>query len=258
MSGKATQIDPASEGMSPPDDAAPRPLGWGRFLLQFVSVMLVYGLASAPPVLVFGIDSSLGLALSAVTSMVAGLFVAWLWLSSDRAVAEAWNLSVPASWLRTIGIAVAAAIGIQLWFQLGAWLTHLAGLPKMEAGLVIKHVTESALNLAFWVVAVGWFAAGFGEELMWRGFLLDRFARLPGIESRIWLAVVLQAAVFGLPHIYEGGASGIIVTGAVGLFFGWLRLRQRGNLWALVIAHALVDTTSILVAYVTKVYGLGG
>ncbi|MCJ2179973.1 CPBP family intramembrane glutamic endopeptidase [Novosphingobium album (ex Hu et al. 2023)] len=257
MSGNTPPIDPASAGIRPPGVAAPRPLGWGRFLLQFVSVILAYCLASAPPVLFFGMDSALGLGLSAVTSMAAGLFVAWLWLRSDRAVAEAWDLSLPASWPGTLGIAVASAIGIQLWFQLCAWLAHLAGLPAVEAGLVIKHVTESALNLVFWVVAVGWFVAGFGEELMWRGFLLDRLTRLPGIQGRAWLAVTLQATVFGLPHIYEGGASGIIVTGSIGLFFGWLRLRLRGNLWALVIAHALVDTASFLAAYVTTVYGQG-
>lgn len=257
MSSDVAQIDRVIESTPPSDDAMPRPLGWGRFLLQFVSVTFVYLVASAPPVLIFGMNSSLGLALSAIVSMAAGLFVAWLWLRKDRAVAEAWDLSMPSSWLRTIGIAVTAVIGIQLWFQFSAWLTHLAGLPQVEAGMVIKHATDSVLNLVIWVVLVGWFAAGFGEELMWRGFLFDRFARLPGIRSRIWLAVVLQAAVFGLPHFYEGGVSGVIVTGTIGLFFGWLRLRQRGNLWALVIAHALVDTTSILGAYVSKVHGLG-
>ncbi|MDE2560667.1 MAG: CPBP family intramembrane metalloprotease [Sphingomonadales bacterium] len=252
MSRDATRHDLASEGVAPSEDRAPRPLGWRRFLLQFVSVMLVFFLASAPPVLIFGMDSSLGLALSAVTSMIAGLLVAWLWLRSDGAVAEAWNLSPPANWPRTIGIAVASAICVLLWFQLGAWLTHLAGLRKMEAGLVLQHVTESPLSLAIWVIVVGWFTAGFGEELLWRGFLFDRLIRLPGIRSRTWLAVALQAGAFSLPHVYEGGASGIIVTGVIGVFFGWLRLRQRGNLWALVIAHALVDTTSLLAAYVTR------
>lgn len=254
MSGDPPPTGPASEGMSAPGAGVPRALGWGRFALQFVSVMLVYTAASVPPVLILGMHSSAGLALSAVTSMAAGLLVAWLWLRSDRAVAVAWNLSMPANWPRTLGIAVMAAIAIQLWFQIGSGLAQFAGLPRMEAGQVIDHATSSPLSLLLWVVAVGWFAAGLGEELMWRGFLLDRLARLPGIKGRIWLAVVLQAAAFGLPHIYEGGATGIIVTGVIGLFFGWLRLRQRGNLWALVIAHALVDSISILAAYVTKVY----
>ncbi|MBD3728311.1 MAG: CPBP family intramembrane metalloprotease [Sphingomonadales bacterium] len=235
-----------------------RPLGWGRFLLQFVTVLFVYIFASVPPVLIFGMDSSLGLALSTVTSMIAGLFVAWLWLRSDRAVAAAWDFSAPASWSRTLGVAAMAAIAVLVWFQLGAWLTSAVGLPKMEAEAVLKHVTSSPLDLALWVIAVGWFAAGLGEEMLWRGFLLDRFSRLAGLRNRVWLPIILQAAVFGLPHAYEGGASGIIVTGTIGLFFGWLRLQQRGNLWALVIAHAAVDTISMVAAYVTKVYGLGG
>lgn len=229
-----------------------RPLGWGRFVLQLVTTLLVYVIASVPPVLVWGMDSSLGLALSTVTSMAAGLFIAWPWLRSDRAVGIAWNFTRPQSWPRTIGIAVAATVAIVLWFQFGAWATSALGMPKMHADAVLKHVTASPADFALWVIAVGWFAAGLGEEMLFRGFLLDRFMRLRGFAGRAWLAVLAQAAIFGLPHIYEGGASGIVVTGAIGVFFGWLRLKQHGNLWALVLAHAAVDTAMMAVAYAGK------
>ena len=90
----------------------------------------------------------------------------------------------------------------------------------------MQYITESPLMLGLWIVLVAWLAAGFGEELLWRGFLLDRLMRLPGISGRIWLAIVIQAVLFGLPHLYQGW-GGVIVTGSIGLLLGWLRIKAE-------------------------------
>jgi membrane protease YdiL (CAAX protease family) len=86
---------------------------------------------------------------------------------------------------------------------------------------------------------------------------MDRLARLPGLRGRDVAVVIIQAVVFGLPHLYQGW-SGAVVTGVVGLILGWMRLRTGGNLWALAIAHGLVDTVMLSAGYTDVFAKIGG
>lgn len=228
-----------------------KPLGWGRFLLQFVTVMLAFLAGSVPAVAIWGMGS-LGLAFSTVGSSLFGILAAWLWLRSDNAVAQGFNLArPPMGWPRAIAIGIAAAVAIQLWFQLAADLLTRFGAPKLDTALIMDHVTASPAGLALWVIAVAWFAAGFGEEMIWRGFLTDRLERLKGLAGNAWAIIAIQAFLFALPHAYQSW-TGILVTGGVGLLLGWLRLKTATNLWPLIVAHALVDTISMTLGYASK------
>ena len=234
---------------------AVRPLGWGRFSAQFITVMIAYIAGSIPAVAIWGM-SSLGLALSTVGSALFGIGAAWWWLRRDGAVAEAFALGAPRSWGRTLLIAGGAALLIQAWFQVGAEVLTRLGAPPLDTAMIIDQVTSGPGSLALWVIAVAWFAAGFGEEVLWRGFLMDRLLRLKGLAGRIWPVILLQALIFALPHGYQSW-TGIVVTGVVGVFFGWLRTRTEWNLWPLILAHAAVDTVSMVGAYLAK-HGLPG
>ncbi len=222
-------------------------LGWGRFLLQFVTVVIGYVLGSVPPIVIWG-ETATGYLVSVVSSMAFGLLVAWLWLRKDGAVAEAWNLSRPASWPRALALSAAATGVICAIFLLGGPLLRELGLPAADVNSVMRYVTQGPLALVLWITLVAWFAAGFGEELLWRGFLFDRLQRLRGLAGRNGLVVLVQALIFALPHGYQG-VSGIILTGSIGLLLGWMRLRTGGNLWPLIIAHAAVDTIMMSLGY---------
>ncbi len=234
-------------------------IGWWLFIAQFVTLVVIYLVASFLPALPAVIDQvgsgaaepDLGSAVLASTvmfGMAATLLVCWLWLRREGRVAEAWDLSAPADWGRTLGwaaLATVATIGI---FLGGGTLMEAIGLPAPDASLILDLVTESPLMFALWIVGVAILAAGFGEELLWRGFLMDRLERLGGLRGRIWLVLIIQAVLFGLPHAYQG-IGGMIVTGSVGLLLGWVRIVQRGNLWAVIIAHASVDVIMMSLAY---------
>lgn len=231
-------------------------LGWGRFIIQFATVMLVYFVASIPAVVMFGM-TSVGLLVSVAGSMAAALILAWLWLRNDGHAAEAWNLRAPDNWLQTLLLAALGASLIVAWFQVGAWIVGQLGVSAPDVVAVMDFVTESPLSLLLWIVVVAIFAAGFGEELLWRGFLFDRLQRLRGIGDKTWLVIIIQAVLFGLPHAYQG-MGGMLITGVVGLGLGWLRVRCGGNLWACIIAHAAVDILMMSVAYADTIGALPG
>ena len=224
-----------------------RRLGWLRFLLQLGSVGLVYSLAGVPPVLLFG-QTNTGMLLSAVAGMLAALLVARLWLASDNALHFAWNIRPPVNLSRTLALAALGTGGVIALFAIGHFVLEALGLPKVDVTLVTDLATASPVSFALWIVLVAWLTAGLGEELLFRGFLLDRLMRLRGMRGRKWPAAIIQAAIFGLPHLYQGW-GGVLVTASVGLFLAWLRFANRGNLWACILAHAAVDTIMLTLAY---------
>ena len=233
-------------------------LGWGRFLLQFFSVAILYILAQVPAAIIWGevgADGTFTLS-STVTAattafgMVVALFVSWLWLRKDGAVAEAWRLSPSNGWGPTLLIALATTIAILGWFTLGTMGLGALGLEPPAVGDVLGMVTQSTFHYVLWVVLVAWFAAGFGEELLYRGFLMDRLKRLKGVGNSIWGPIFIQALIFGVSHGYQS-LSGVIITGVVGFGLGWLRMRTN-SLLPLVLAHMAVDTFSMSMAYADK------
>ncbi|WP_162925193.1 CPBP family intramembrane glutamic endopeptidase [Aurantiacibacter odishensis] len=225
----------------------PFTLSWGKFGLQFLTVLAAFALASAVPILLLG-QSGLGLALSAFGSMGGALLAAWLWLRREGAVAAAFDLSEPASWSRTLAAGLVATFAILAILIGGGRLMDALGLGAPNTLDVMTIIRESPWMLLLWISLVAWGAAAFGEELLWRGFLIDRLSRLKGLAGRPPAIIAVQAAIFALPHAYQG-LGGVVVTGAVGLYLGWLRMRMNGNLWALIFAHGLVDTTMLTAGY---------
>ncbi|MFB0612751.1 CPBP family intramembrane glutamic endopeptidase [Aurantiacibacter poecillastricola] len=260
--------NPASvlEDRQPAAPYAKAPIGWLIFVLQFVTVALAYVLASilpTLPALIATVSAAISdpaaatpapelgsglVASTVIASAIGAIFVAWLWLRREGRVMEALRLKRPASWRFTIGLAALATGGTILIFVLGAQLTQALGLGSPDPSFVLDLVTESPALFALWVVGIAWFAAGFGEEVLYRGFLMDRLERLPGLRGRTNTILFVQAILFGLPHAYQG-AGGMVVTAMVGLLLGWVRNRSGGNLWAAIIAHAMVDTIMMSLAF---------
>ena len=85
---------------------------------------------------------------------------------------------------------------------------------------------------------------GFGEELLYRGFLFGLLFRYAG-----WgflPAALLAALLFGGAHLYQGGdpgeAAGIFALTALGsLWFAWLYVEWDYDLWVPVALHVLMN-----------------
>jgi membrane protease YdiL (CAAX protease family) len=95
------------------------------------------------------------------------------------------------------------------------------------------------------LLPVSWGSAAFGEELIYRGFIQQRLGDGLGATRLARAAAVIgQALIFALAHAYLG-PRGMMNAGALGFLAGAVSLANGRNLWPLIIAHGLVDTTGI-------------
>ncbi len=96
-----------------------------------------------------------------------------------------------------------------------------------------------ALTMAVW--------AGFYEEIVARGFLIDRLRKgleFSGLGDKRWLPTVMGAWLFALGHAYQGPV-GVAQTFAAGLLFS-LATRLDSGVLVAIVAHVLVDAGSFL------------
>jgi membrane protease YdiL (CAAX protease family) len=94
--------------------------------------------------------------------------------------------------------------------------------------------------------------SSFGEEVIYRAFIINRVAEMgAGARRAWWAAVAVSAVVFGLVH-FDWGPMGIVQTAFMGLALGIAYLRVRRRLWVLILAHAYMDTILLVQMYLAR------
>ena len=152
------------------------------------------------------------------------------------------GLKRPSSWVRTfmIGIGLAAIVFIAMY------LSEKAGFRRDLSKF--KDV-QGNVELALLGVFYAFLGAGFYEEFMFRGFLMQGLAMLFGAGRGAWIvACIVQGALFGLAHAYQN-PLGIAITGTLGVLMGLLVLASGRNLWPVIIGHGLFDASRFVLFY---------
>lgn len=91
--------------------------------------------------------------------------------------------------------------------------------------------------------------SSFGEEVIYRGFLINRIAEIGGGgRGAVAVAVAVSAVVFGLIH-FGWGPVGMVQTTLMGLALAIAYLMLQRKLWILVLAHAYMDTLLLVQIY---------
>jgi membrane protease YdiL (CAAX protease family) len=99
------------------------------------------------------------------------------------------------------------------------------------------------------VLALSWTFAAFGEEIAFRIVLLRGLWSIFGDSTlAAAAAVILQAVIFGLVHLYQGPA-GMVSAMIGGLAFGVITAMARGAIWPAALAHGLNNTIGLLMLY---------
>jgi membrane protease YdiL (CAAX protease family) len=119
--------------------------------------------------------------------------------------------------------------------------------PDMSRYDVIRGNPAAALLFA----VVLPLTAAVPEEILYRGFLIERFGNLfGGAKSAAVFAVLAQALVFGAVH-FQWGPGGILATSVMGAVWGFAYLLCGRNLWIVILAHSLAH-----IALVAQIYSL--
>jgi len=101
--------------------------------------------------------------------------------------------------------------------------------------VILSIAPHTILDFTLWFFVA--LTAGLCEELIFRGYLqqqLSAWTRSP------FLAIFLTALLFGSVHLYEGLAA-VLPLAALALVYGFVVRHFKGDLRAVIVAHALQD-----------------
>ena len=79
-----------------------------------------------------------------------------------------------------------------------------------------------------------------GEEIFFRGFLLDKISSLAGRET----AIVVTSILFGMAHLTYGNIYPAIMTGILGLILAYMVVKTK-NLTTAIVAHIFFNVASV-------------
>ena len=94
-----------------------------------------------------------------------------------------------------------------------------------------------------------WATAGFGEEIIFRGYFMRQFVKFFGDSKvSIVLNIVLFACFFGFMHSYQG-ITGQLISGITGALIALIFYLRKYDLWFVIAVHGFFDTYGLICAY---------
>jgi membrane protease YdiL (CAAX protease family) len=215
--------------MEPPDATATQdrsaaarlrgagPLGWLSFLVIFAG--------------------------SLVTALVGALLVlGWAALS-----ATPWRdlgFVRPRRWWLTLVGGVVSGVAFKLAMK--SVVMPLLGAPALNQAFGYLAGNSAAFHQLVLAILVG---AGFGEEVLYRGYLFERLGRLLGRGRAATLAtVIVTSLLFAAAHYTSQGMPGVQQALVTGLVFGGLYARTRA-LPLVMTVHAAFDLAAAYLIY---------
>jgi membrane protease YdiL (CAAX protease family) len=148
------------------------------------------------------------------------------------------------------------SIGFRVPGIRGVLIAIPAGVVMLTGLAAIYYVLFPALHLSegqqmnqliatpFWWRFISVIRAAVGEEVLFRGYAIERLQELTGSRT---VAAVLSCAVFSLAHVGPWGWSHLLIAGFGGVMLTALYLWRR-NLWVNIVAHFIVDCVAVLLA----------
>ncbi|MBP2157473.1 MULTISPECIES: CPBP family intramembrane glutamic endopeptidase [Asticcacaulis] len=128
---------------------------------------------------------------------------------------------------------------------IGVAIKSLTDWPPLDVSYIRTSIAGNPAAYAAWIVLVVWGSAAFGEELLARGFIMNRLQSVFGQGlAGTALAIAGQAAIFGALHAIQG-PTGVIITAYVGIVLAVAYYASGRNLWAPILAHGIMDSLSL-------------
>lgn len=179
----------------------------------------------------------------------------WISLRLRRANWRSVGFARYRNWTITLAIGITAGVLLET-FQLLATQPLLVRLTGKQPDLHDLRMMTGNIKLALLGFVFTWTFAAFGEEMVWRGYLMNRVADLGSRTGRAWIcSLIAVSIVFGLAHAYQG-TTGISEEGIAGLLLGLVYLGSGRTLAVPIIAHGVADTIDVVLIFLGKYPGM--
>jgi len=205
--------------------------GWAASLTGLTVALVLPALLTslAPKNRIVGLSPALAIALNEAAVWALTLAVIAIVLFWERRPLSSIGLGRPSWSAVSMGVAVTAGLGL---------LAMAAVYALQNAGMDMPQGQEDiVLGIPVWLQLLVAASAGFTEEILFRGYAIERLTELTGNR---WVGAILPIIVFGAVHAPFWGVAHAIVAGLSGLWLTLLYLWRR-NLWTNITAHALLD-----------------
>ncbi len=122
-----------------------------------------------------------------------------------------------------------------------------------SAGFPVDNDTQARLviGLPIWLQIFVAISAGVTEEILFRGYPIERITELTGNR---WVGAIVPIIAFGAVHAPFWGVAHAVVAGLQGMLLTIVYLWRR-NLWTNITAHALLDGFVFVVLDVATSHG---
>jgi len=161
----------------------------------------------------------------------------------------------PRSWGKALLIGTAVGIcleALELFVTQPILVRWLGKMPDLSD--FADMVGNLKLFLIYLVLV--WTLGALGEEIVYRGYMMNRVAGLFRERKAAWVVSLIAVSfVFGSGHL-DQGATGMIENVWNGVLLGALYLACGRNLAVPVIAHAVGDTLDFVLIFLGKYPGL--
>jgi membrane protease YdiL (CAAX protease family) len=152
------------------------------------------------------------------------------------------GLAPPRHWAPTILLGTAA--GILLKILMKAIVMPLLAAPPVNSAYHFLEGNTAALPRMILTIVV---SAGFGEEILYRGWLFERFGRVWGRTTTSRAATVaVTSLLFAAAHLADQGMPGAMQAVLTGVSFGAVYL-ATGTLWLPIVMHIAFDLTAVAI-----------
>jgi membrane protease YdiL (CAAX protease family) len=164
--------------------------------------------------------------------------VIYVWRGGLRKTGTKLSELIGGKWANAKDVLTDCGLAVGVWavwmLVQTAWVRWLG--PE-HAASIQTYLPQRAMEIVLWIgVSI---SAGFCEELVFRGYFQRQFETFA--RSR-WIALFLQAMLFGIAHGYQG-AEACVKIACFGVLYGLLAL-WRKSLRPGMLAHAGSDILS--------------
>jgi hypothetical protein len=183
------------------------------------------------------------------------LLLGWLSLWIRKIGWRGVGMKLYRSWRTTLALGIAAGIlleAIELFITQPLLVKWLGKQPDLD----VFRALHGNVKWTLLAILGAWTLAAFGEEMVYRGYLMNRVADLFNRTRGAWIiSLIVVHLGFGLAHAYQG-ITGVIDEGLMGLLLGLIYLRTGRNLAVPIVAHGVSDSIDFLLIFLGKYPGM--